>query len=196
MNRREWLKCVSALAAGAVAAPALLATFDAFAATRAPDYAPSFFNGPQNQLVTSVVDIIIPRSDTPGAVDAGVPAFIDQMFTSVYTREEQQRYLTSLAAFDQAGGKPYLQLDDRQRKALVKKLHEQALAKPADANAATAANFVLMTKKLSMLGFFLSEPGCTQVLQYVAVPGSFHADLPLAKAGNGRAWAVETVLTL
>jgi len=196
MNRREWLKCFSALAMGAVAAPSLLATFDAHAAAQLPGYAPKFFSTPQNQLVSSVVDIIIPRSDTPGAVDAGVPAFIDQMFTSVYTREEQQRYLASLAAFDRAGGKPYLQLDEKQRKALVSKLHEQALSEPADNAKASAANFVLMTKKLAMLGFFMSEPGCTQVLQYSAVPGAFHADVPLAQAGNGRAWAVETVLTL
>ena len=67
MNRREWLKCFSALAMGAVAAPSLLATFDAHAAAQRPGYAPKFFNAPQDQLVTSVVDIIIPRSDTPGA---------------------------------------------------------------------------------------------------------------------------------
>jgi hypothetical protein len=42
----------------------------------------------------------------------------------------------------------------------------------------------------------MSEPGCTQVLQYVAVPGGYQADVPLSKAGNGRAWAVETVLRL
>lgn len=196
MNRREWLKCVSALAAGAVAGPSLLATFDAFAAAQAPGYAPAFFKAPQNQVMTSVVDIIIPRTDTPGAVDAGVPAFIDQMFAAVYTQDEQQRYLSSLAAFDQAGGNPFLALDDNQRKALVKKLHEEALAHPDDAEKASAANFVLMTKKLAMLGFFLSQPGCTQVLQYAPVPGAYHADIPLAKAGNGRAWAVETVLTL
>lgn len=196
MNRREWLKCFSALTIGAVAAPSLLATFDAYAAAQTPGYAPTFFDAPQTRLVTAVADIIIPRSDTPGAIDAGVPAFIDQMFTSVYTREEQQRYLASLAAFDRAGGKPFLQLDEKQRKALVKKLHEQALGDPADSAKASAANFVLMTKKLTMMGFFLSEPGCTQVLQYAAVPGAFHADIPLAQAGNGRAWAVETVLTL
>lgn len=196
MNRREWLKCVSSLAVGALAAPSLLATFDAYAAARAPGYSPQFFNAGQDDLVTSVVDIIIPRSSTPGAVDAGVPAFIDQMFTSVYTKEEQQRYLASLAAFDKAGGKPYLQLDDKQRKALVTKLHEEALGNPAGATTAAAATFVLMTKKLTMLGFFMSQPGCTEVLQYAAVPGAYHADLPLAKAGNGKAWAVETVLTL
>lgn len=51
--------------------------------------------------------------------------------------------------------------------------------------------FILMTKELSLLGFFTSEPGATQVLQYIAVPGAYQACVPLAQAGNGKAWAQE-----
>jgi hypothetical protein len=191
MNRREWLKCVSALAAGAVAAPTLLAAFDAYAAAQVPGTKLQFFTPAQGSLIGAVADIIIPRSDTPGAVDAGVPVFIDQMFANVYAKADQERYMSAMAAFDKAGGKPFLQLGEAQRKALVLKLHAEALADP---KATPAASFVLMTKKLVMTGFFLSQPGCTQVLQYAAVPGAYHADVPLAQAGNGRAWAVETVL--
>jgi hypothetical protein len=194
MNRREWLKCVSALAVGSVAAPTLLAAFDAYAAAQTPGTSLQFFSQPQISLITAVVDIIIPRSDTPGAVEAGVPRFIDQMFANVYAKADQERYMSALAAFDKAGGKPFLQLSDAQRKALVTKLHAEALADPKDTATALAASFVLMNKKLAMMGFFLSQPGCTEVLQYSAVPGAYHADIPLAQAGNGRAWAVETVL--
>jgi len=28
------------------------------------------------------------------------------------------------------------------------------------------------------------------------VPGAYHGDIPLSEAGNGRAWAVETVLRI
>ncbi|RAO76236.1 gluconate 2-dehydrogenase subunit 3 family protein [Dyella jiangningensis] len=194
MNRREWLKCVSALAVGTVAAPTLLAAFDAYAAAQVPGATPQFFTRPQLDLISSVVDIIIPRSDTPGAVDVGVPRFIDEMFANVYAKADQERYMSALAAFDQAGGKPFLQLSEAQRKALVMKLHAEALADPKDTATALAASSVLMNKKLAMMGFFLSQPGCTEVLQYSAVPGAYHADIPLAKAGNGKAWAVETVL--
>jgi hypothetical protein len=196
MNRREWLKSMSTLAVGAVAAPSLLAVFDAFAASQKPGAALRFFNPAQGNLIGAVADIVIPRTDTPGAVDAGVPAFIDSMFKDVYTKNEQQRYLTALAAFDQAGGKPFLQLDESQRKALVNKLHAEAVATPPNAKLPPAADFVMMTKKLTMLGFFMSEPGCTQVLQYVAIPGGFKADIPLSQAGNGKAWAVETELKI
>lgn len=196
MNRREWLKCMSALAVSAVAAPSLLAVFDAHAASRAPGAGIPFFNTAQSGLIAAVADIVIPRTDTPGALDAGVPVFIDQMFKDVYTKADQQRYLTALAAFDKAAGNPFLQLDDAQRKALVTRLHGEAIAKVRSTAVTPAANFVLMTKKLTMLGFFMSQPGCTQVLQYVAVPGGFEADIPLSQAGNGKAWAVETELKI
>ena len=49
--------------------------------------------------------------------------------------------------------------------------------------------FILMTKELTMLGFFTSEVGATQVLQYVPVPGSYKGCVPLSEAGNGKAWA-------
>ena len=107
MNRREWLKCMSALALSAAGAP-LLAVFDAHAAAQKPAIGPRFFSPPQADVVAAVVDIIIPRTDTPGALDAGVPRFIAQMFRDVYSKAEQARYLGALAAFERAGGTPFL----------------------------------------------------------------------------------------
>ncbi|QWT19350.1 gluconate 2-dehydrogenase subunit 3 family protein [Bacillus sp. NP157] len=196
MNRREWLKSMSVLAVGALAGPSLLAVFDAHAASQAPQAKPEFFQPAQYSLVGAVSDIVIPRTDTPGAVDAGVPLFIDQLFKAAYTKEEQTRYLTAMAAFDKAGGKPFLQLDSAQQKALVGRLHAEALAVPHGGTMPPAADFVLMSKKLTMLGFFLSQPGCTQVLQYDPVPAGWKADIPLSKAGNGRAWAEEASLKI
>lgn len=196
MNRREWLKSMSVLAAGAFTAPSLLAVLDAHAAARHGGTTPQFFAPAQIDVVTAVVDIIVPRTDTPGAVDAGVPRFIDQMFRDVYMPQDQQRYLHALAAFEKAAVLPFGQIDARQRQTLVARLHEQALAGGTELDPVSAPAFVLMTKKLAMLGFFMSQPGCTQVLQYDAVPGAWHGDLPVSKAGNGKAWAVETSLRI
>jgi hypothetical protein len=196
MNRREWLKSMSALAVGALTAPSLLAVLDAHAAARTGGPAPQFFQPAQNDVITAVVDIIVPRTDTPGAVDAGVPRFIDQMFKDVYTPQEQQRYRRALAAFEKAAVLPFAQLDAGQRQALVARLHEQALAGGKALDPVSAPAFVLMTKKLAMLGFFMSQPGCTQVLQYDPVPGAWRGDIPESKAGNGHAWAEEAVLRI
>lgn len=196
MNRREWLKSMSALAIGAIAGPSLLAVFDAHAAAQKPAARPEFFDPSQYALVGAVADLIIPRTDTPGAVDAGVPLFMDQMFKAVYSREDQARYVNAAAEFDKAGGKPFLQLSEAQRKALVTRLHAEALATAKGGTPTPASDFVLMTKKLTMLGFFLSQPGCMQVLQYDPVPARWQPDIPLSQAGNGRAWAVEASLKI
>jgi hypothetical protein len=49
-----------------------------------------------------------------------------------------------------------------------------------------------MVKELTLLGYFTSEPGATQVLQYRPVPGAYHACVPLTQAGKGKTWATET----
>jgi hypothetical protein len=42
-------------------------------------------------------------------------------------------------------------------------------------------------KELTLLGFFTSEPGATQVLQYNQVPGPFKGCVPLTEVG--KQWA-------
>src|SRR5207244_2038008 len=41
--------------------------------------APLFFSAEPFAVLSEVSDIVIPRTDTPGARDAGVPAFIDAL---------------------------------------------------------------------------------------------------------------------
>ncbi len=50
-----------------------------------------------------------------------------------------------------------------------------------------AGHFVLTTKELTVSGFFTSQVGATQVLQYEAVPGAYHGCLPLAEVK--KTWA-------
>jgi hypothetical protein len=144
-----------------------------------------------------VADIVIPRTDTPGALDVGVPAFIDLMLRDVYTPEDRDRYLTGLADLDAAAssghGRPFVALELAQRTALVRKFHDAAVHEERqlrDAHAHLQRPFILMTKELTLLRFFTSQVGATEVLQYVAVPGSYHGCLPLEQAGNGKTWAV------
>jgi hypothetical protein len=149
-------------------------------------------------IVSAVSEILIPRTDTPGAIDVGVPRFIDLMLEDVCTQKDREHYLAGLADFDAAAqteqGKKFLALEPAQQLALVRKFHDAAVIE--DQRAARLREdlqrpFILMTKELTLLGFFTSRAGATQVLQYVAVPGSYHACLPVEQAGNGKTWAVE-----
>src|SRR4029453_618430 len=93
-----------------------------------------------------------------------------------------------------AHGKPFVDISKQQQKELVKQFHDEAVAaelayevKPDDFR----RPFITTTKELTLLGFFSSKPGATEVLQYVAVPGSFQACIPISQAGNGKSGGME-----
>ena len=82
MQRREILRRVAWMLGGAVSAPAALAILQGCSAKEAAPgaaaFTPKFLDGPsQMDIVTEIAEIIIPKTDTSGAIDAGVPAFID-----------------------------------------------------------------------------------------------------------------------
>lgn len=217
MNRREALIRVAGLMGGTLSASALLALDKVYAGTsglapgsghaasNAPSATatqPSVLNDSQRAIVSGVADIMIPRTDTPGALDVGVPAFIELMLRDVYIPADRDRYLTGLAAFDAAAtsqhGQTFAALESTQRVALVRTFHDAAIAEERRVHIQhvhVQRPFILMTKELTLLAFFTSQVGATQVLQYVAIPGSWHGCLPLQQAGNGKTWAFEPGLS-
>lgn len=200
MNRRELLQRVAYLMGGAISAPAVLGVLNGCSSKQQePSWQPVFLSKEQGALVAEVAELMIPRTDTPGAKDAGVPAFIDVMLKDVYEEEDRQRYVSGLKAFDDAARtthqKGFVELSKSQQTELVRKFHDEAVATELAEDTRPAylrRPFILMTKELTLLGFFTSEPGATQVLQYASVPGAFQACVPLSQAGNGKSWAMES----
>ncbi len=200
-NRREVLQRVAYLMGGAVSAPAILGMLNGCAPKKeALSWQPVFFTPEQGAIVAEVAEIIIPRTSTPGAKDVGVPGFIDTMLKDVYEQVDRDRYLAGLKEFDDAArkahGKGFIELSKAQQTEQVKKFNDDAIATelaydPRPKN--LQRPFILMTRELTLLGFFCSEAGATQVLQYVAVPGGYQPCVPIAQAGNGKAWAQEAM---
>ena len=198
MNRREALRRVAWLMGGTVSAPLILAVQKGYSATTPADGKSSLLTPSQTVVVSAVAEIMIPRTDTPGAIDTGVPGFIDLMLRNAYADEDRTRYLNGLDAFDAAAEvehrRKFVALESLRQIALVRKFHDAAVAEERRLDGLPGhlqRPFILMTKELTLLGFFTSRAGATQVLQYQAVPGSYHACVPLAQAGSGKTWAVE-----
>ena len=203
MDRRELLKQAAFIMGGAISAPAIVGVLSGCSpkhdAKSQLTWKPQFLNEAQAAVVTAVANIIIPRTNTPGASDVGVPAFIDIMLRDVYPAEDQQRFLSGLQEMDsdasKAKGKSFLELDAKDQEQLVRRLHDSAVDAEREARATSKPDlkrpFVLMTKELTMLGYFTSQAGATEVLQYSAVPGAFHGCVPIKEAGNGKTWATD-----
>ncbi|HTE30356.1 MAG TPA: gluconate 2-dehydrogenase subunit 3 family protein [Chryseolinea sp.] len=193
MDRREALRRTAWIMGGVVSAPAIMGVLNGCTAKPTLDWKPVFLSADQGLLVGQVAEIIIPKTDTPGAKETGVPGFIDLMLKEVYSKADQDSYLEGLKAFDESAKKEYgdrfIELSAEKQSAFVKKMHDQAVQADRETKPAPKRPFILTTKELTMLGFFTSEVGATQVLQYEAVPGAYKGCVPLSQAGNGKTWA-------
>lgn len=192
IDRREALRKAAWLMGAAISAPAMAAILQGCKATPELSYTPQFFTEDQARLVSELAEIIIPKTDTPGAKDAGVPGFIDLILKDCYKKEDQDRFLAGLTEFDAAAktayGDSFIYLEPEKQLEFAKAQNEAAI-KAMNEDRSAPRPFFLMAKELTLLGFFTSEPGATQVLQYVAVPGSYKGCIPLSEAGNGKTWA-------
>ena len=189
-QRRALLKRVAWMLGGAISAPAALAILQGCSAREpvpgAAAVQAKFFKGRQGDIVTAIADVLIPRTDTSGALDAGVPAFIDSIMADVYPKDAQARFSAGIDEFESgagAGGKAFLDQDVTQRAATVQKAIDAALAgehkdKP----------FILVARELTLLGFFTSRVGITENMEYVAVPTAYHGCVPLSQMKKHVYW--------
>jgi hypothetical protein len=192
IDRREALRKTALLMGAAVSVSAIAGILNG--CKSAPDltYKPVFFNEDQARLVSELAEIILPKTDTPGAKEVGVPNFIDKMLKECYKQEDQDRFLAGLTAFDEDAkktfGDSFIYCKPEDQVTLTKTALGAAIDEKKEKPDAKRP-FILMAKELTMLGYFTSEPGATKVLQYEAVPGKFNGCIPLSEAGNGKTWA-------
>ena len=119
-----------------------------------------------------------------------MPVFIDAILKDAYPADDQSRFIRGVRIFQLPSAAP-LKLPQAQRLAYLQQVHDAAAAAEktqADNDVPTEERkrpFVLMMKELTMLGFFTSQVGATQVLQYVVVPGGFQACIPISRTPLG-----------
>lgn len=191
MNRREFLQCAAVLTAGASVLPSAWAmnheqkTFLAAQANYIDRQPLTFFTPAQREVVSTVAEQVIPRTETPGANDAGVPRFIELMVSDWFNDEERKLFMDGLADLQQRGKGRFPDLPAAEQLALLEQLEEET----ADASWYGIGNimrvwddtapFICQFKELTVLGYFLSEVGAKQALR-INPMGEFKGDIPLA----------------
>ena len=232
ITRREALRRVSLLVGGTLSASTVAGILGGCRAGSdgATGYAFEALDPEQRELTATLVDLILPATETPGAREAGVPEFIDRMLVGYYDDDERARFYAGLNDVDaraqHAHSARFADLDAAQQSALLAALAQEAYpaaasaaAAPADSSGAdgmdeeaategyvlheerqpddsltsvpasppAAPPFFKMIKELTLSGYYTSEIGATQELQWLAAPGRYDGDVPVTD--RTRAWA-------
>jgi hypothetical protein len=169
-DRRAFLRGASVLMGSA----ALGQVMTAFAAT--PRKA-SHFTEHEMRTLSTLVDLILPATDSPAASAADTHYFIDLAIPACAKPQAQQTF--------RAGLKSLAGIERRKPEEQVAALKARAAK---DITLEYDVSFFKILKDYTMTGYFLSEIGATQALAYEKIPGGFQGDLPLKP--NQKAWAI------
>ena len=186
MKRREAIKRTAAIMGGVIFAPSILGVLKGCTAT-GDSWNPVLFNREQASLTKALSETILPETDTAGAIEVGVPGFIEKMVNEVYSEEQRIGFLDGLDLFNSdclnATGNDFADLSTDEKLEYAIEKNSVAVSNETPG----APNFFLLFKELTMVGYFTSEVGATQVLRYEPVPGFYDGCMPFEEVG--RTWA-------
>ncbi|HQR03332.1 MAG: gluconate 2-dehydrogenase subunit 3 family protein [Proteobacteria bacterium] len=198
LSRRDAMAMGLKLLGGVVSASVL----NALAADDAQSMIPTrdVFPGETREIMAALTEIVIPRTDTPGALDAGVPAFVEGIVANWYSDEERSIFIDGLGEIDalcgDRHGKKFLQCSEAERVAALSEMEHKvghhrgpASTNPFDNLMSADPNkmltpFFSKLKELVTFGYCSSEVVSTQVFQYLPLPGHYDGHYPASKVRN------------
>lgn len=182
MNRRELIVAFG----GAGALLATVSPEQLWARSKALHRRPGQPLGPfsphQAETVSRIAELILPRTDTAGALEAGVPEFIAVIVGEWYLPEDKALMLADLEDVDtrsrQRWSRDFIALAEPEQVELLTTLDGELQAMK-QRKESTSKNFFQRIKGLTLYGYYTSEAGMKEELQYVAIPGRYDPCSPV-----------------
>jgi hypothetical protein len=180
LSRRDALRRILKTTGGVASLP-LLSTLSACS----PDVAKEL--SPHMALIEAISEMIIPETDTPGAITAGVPAYIQAVIGTHYTDAERGRFIEALKVFDE------LAHDQNSASfiAATATVKDKILNTLDRGNTSTKGHAIWREiRSMVIFGYYTSEAASDDVL-YEAVPGRYDGSADFADIG--RAWMIRGI---
>ncbi len=136
----------------------------------------------EHQLVAAASECIIPRTDTPGALDAHVADFVDVMLADWYPAADARRFRDGIAGLDALSRAQhraaFAEVSPLQQAALVQRFDDEVAAlRPSGAERANEHWFAML-KYLTVWGYCTSEAGMRQLLRTYPRPNGYDGAAP------------------
>lgn len=151
---------------GLMALPGLSVFLKSCAVNSLPDYQPTFLSKEQFNTVWQMAELILPKTDSPGAADAGVAPYIDLLFNSYFEEDEKTRLESGLIRFmdncQQQYGTSFISMNEEKQVEFMKQTEVELENK----------FFFNSFKGIILWAFFTSEVGMKS-MNYNPVPGKY-----------------------
>ncbi|WP_395337559.1 gluconate 2-dehydrogenase subunit 3 family protein [Novosphingobium sp. BL-8H] len=138
------------------------------------------FTPEQRALMTALCERVIPTTDTPGAIAAGVPDYIEKLLADWAVAEDREPILSGLAEIDARSRQDYklpaVQAKPEQQDALLTLAMNDQLP--------DGEEFFKAFRQMVIVGYYTSEIGVTQEREYLPVPGEYNGAFPYSQVNK------------
>ena len=160
MNRRDLLKKGVYGLAGVSLSSTLISTLQS--CTNIEKYSPHYFSKTEFSLLFNIVDFLIPKTETPGALEMKVPQFIDIIISETYNNESKNNFSNKLKSLIEDFKSNNIDLSD---------FNSMKSKFVNDFNNKTHQEIYNQIRDLTVWGFKTSKEIALNVLNYNPIPG-------------------------
>ena len=214
MNRRQALRNIGLGAGILVVGPSTLSLLQSCKNEPEYDWQPTFLTASHGFALKNILDVILPKTDTPGAAELNIAQFIDSYMNEVADENRREKFLQSADAFSRAfeneyeksqesGNqedfeniiKKYLKATPAEKDEYVKRNTEtqdaqkQESEMEIDADAGAYA-YLTSVRELAIWAWKNSEQVGENVLWYDPIPGEYIPCGSVEELGNGKAMSL------
>ena len=196
MDRRKAIKNTALFVGATLSSSSLASLFQSCQNQNRLDWMPRFFTAEQAQVVSEITEMILPRTETPGAKDLKVDIFVDLMFDKTLSPSDKEHVLKGYKKFmaicQELYKKPFLSMNTKERTEVLKKVGEETntfvpsvwgskLEKQAP------LDFYRRVKQFTLTGYFTSEEIGKNVLKFDPIPGAYKGCISY---DGGNSWTI------
>ena len=185
-TRRAAIKSAVALLGGTLTAVQLDLLSDSFASSD-EGLPKRFFTSDQYKFISRIADLIIPETDTPGALGVGAPNFIDMMLADWASPNRQLDFVKGLHEIDlrakNSGLGSFLTCSAEQQELILREIDKEFFDKNLN------DSYFGMIKKIVLFAYYSSEVGATLELNFQRIPGDYLPCVPLSEDSYASFWS-------
>lgn len=193
MDRRKALQKTGLFAGATILMPTMLSLFESCKTENRLEWTPIFFSEDEAKTISSLVDTILPSTDTPGALDVKVDIFIDKVIAETYDQDGKEQMSSEISTFNEKCinkfGRTFYDLKADEKIEILKE-EEKTSGKFSSGIWGTAVGpqeeigFYRAMKSTAIWAYMTSEEIGEKVLSYDPIPGAYESCKPLSEVGN------------
>lgn len=191
MDRRKAIKNIGTGIGAITLTPSIAAIFQSCQSSTG--YTPVFISKKDFNSISQIMELIIPTTDTPGAIELKLPEFLDAYVDAVWSQDLKDSFSKGWGAFKNdalnSNGKENVNQITKENweEQLSKYLKQAIKSLETDELALKFANDL---RDLTINSYKINEYVGENLLAYSPIPGDYKGCVDLKETTGGKAWSL------